>query len=69
MLCFFLIAVAAIVSADGRADARCQYGVGVIAAMTVPGASIGIPYAKGAAAGVAFQDGVDNQLNLIELMM
>jgi branched-chain amino acid transport system substrate-binding protein len=42
--------------------------VGLITAMTGPGASIGIPYAKGAAAGVAYKDEVDGtKLNLIQL--
>ena len=33
--------------------------VGLITSMTGPGASIGIPYAKGVAAGVAYKDEVD----------
>ncbi len=42
--------------------------VGFITAMTGPGASIGIPYAKGVAAGVAYKDEVDGtKLNLIQL--
>ncbi len=33
--------------------------VGLVTSMTGPGASIGIPYAKGTAAGVVYQDQVD----------
>ena len=33
--------------------------VGLITSMTGPNASIGIPYAKGTAAGVAYKDEVD----------
>ncbi len=42
--------------------------VGLITTMTGPGASIGIPYAKGTAAGVAYKDEVDGiKLNVIQL--
>jgi len=42
--------------------------VGLITSMTGPGASIGIPYAKGTAAGVAYKDEVDGiKLNVIQL--
>jgi branched-chain amino acid transport system substrate-binding protein len=42
--------------------------VGLITSMTGPGASIGIPYAKGIAAGVAYKDEVDGiKLNVIQL--
>ena len=42
--------------------------VGFITAMTGPGASIGIPYSKGVAAGVAYKDEVDGtKLHLIQL--
>ncbi len=45
-----------------------EINVGLITAMTGPGASIGIPYAKGTAAGVAYKDEVDGtKLNLIQL--
>ena len=63
-----LIAVAAIVSLMVAPTRAADINVGLITAMTGPGASIGIPYAKGAAAGVAYKDGVDGtKLNLIEL--
>ncbi len=42
--------------------------VGLITSMTGPGASIGIPYAKGTAAGVAYKDDVDGiKLNVTQL--
>jgi branched-chain amino acid transport system substrate-binding protein len=42
--------------------------VGLITSMTGPGASIGIPYAKGTAAGVAYKDDVNGiKLNVIQL--
>ena len=42
--------------------------VGLMTSMTGPGASIGIPYAKGANAGVAYRDSVNGiKLNLIQL--
>lgn len=42
--------------------------VGLITSMTGPGASIGIPYAKGTAAGVAYKDEVDGiKLKVIQL--
>jgi branched-chain amino acid transport system substrate-binding protein len=48
--------------------AAADIKVGLITAMTGPGASIGIPYAKGTAAGVAYKDNVDGtKLNLIQL--
>ena len=65
-----LIAVAAIVSLMVAPMRAADISVGLITAMTGPGASIGIPYAKGAAAGVAYKDGVDGtKLNLIGSMM
>jgi branched-chain amino acid transport system substrate-binding protein len=45
-----------------------EINVGLTTAMTGPGASIGIPYAKGMAAGVAYKDEIDGtKLNLITL--
>jgi branched-chain amino acid transport system substrate-binding protein len=42
--------------------------LGLITAMTGPGASIGIPYAKGTAAGLAYKDNVDGiKIKLIQL--
>ena len=42
--------------------------VGLITSMTGPGASIGIPYSKGTAAGVSYKDKVDGiKLNVIQL--
>jgi branched-chain amino acid transport system substrate-binding protein len=42
--------------------------VGLITSMTGPGASIGIPYSKGTAAGVAYKDDVDGiKLNVTQL--
>jgi branched-chain amino acid transport system substrate-binding protein len=59
------IAVAALLALPAKA---ADINVGLITAMTGPGASIGIPYAKGAAAGVAYKDEVDGtKLNLIQL--
>ena len=68
-LCAYLSAAAAIVVGDWRLPANAaDITVGLITSMTGPGASIGIPYAKGAAAGVAYKDEVDGiKLNLIQL--
>jgi branched-chain amino acid transport system substrate-binding protein len=42
--------------------------VGLVTSMTGPGASIGIPYAKGAAAGVVYKDEVNGiKVNLVQL--
>jgi len=58
-------AVVALLALPAKA---ADINVGLITAMTGPGASIGIPYAKGAAAGVAYRDQVDGtKLNLIQL--
>jgi branched-chain amino acid transport system substrate-binding protein len=62
------IASAAVVSLTGLPAAAADINVGLITAMTGPGASIGIPYAKGTAAGVAYTDNVNGtKLNLIQL--
>lgn len=54
---------AMIVSADAA-----DITVGLVTSMTGPGASIGIPYAKGAAAGVVYKDEVDGiKVKLIQL--
>ena len=62
------LAGAAIVSLIVLPATAADINVGFITAMTGPGASIGIPYAKGVAAGVAYKDEVDgSKLNLIQL--
>jgi branched-chain amino acid transport system substrate-binding protein len=62
------VAGAAVVSLTALPALAADINVGLITAMTGPGASIGIPYAKGAAAGVAYKDEVDGaKLNLIQL--
>ena len=60
---------AAIAARDGPAgQALPKLMSGSSLSMTGPGASIGIPYAKGTAAGVAYKDEVDGiKLNLIQL--
>ena len=59
---------AAVLSSLSLPAAAADINVGLITAMTGPGASIGIPYAKGTAAGVAYKDNVDGtKLNLIQL--
>ncbi len=60
-----LAATAAVLALPAKA---AEINVGLITAMTGPGASIGIPYAKGTAAGVAYKDEVDGiKLNVIQL--
>jgi branched-chain amino acid transport system substrate-binding protein len=62
------VASAAIISSTALPAMAAEINVGLITAMTGPGASIGIPYAKGAAAGAAYKDEVDGtKLNLIQL--
>ena len=62
------VASAAAVSLMALPAKAADINVGLITAMTGPGASIGIPYSKGAAAGVAYKDEVDGtKLNLIQL--
>jgi branched-chain amino acid transport system substrate-binding protein len=63
-----LAGVAAIVSAMALPASAADITVGLVTSMTGPGASIGIPYAKGAAAGAAYQDEVDGvKVKLIQL--
>ena len=63
-----VLAGAAIVLLVALPAKAADINVGLITALTGPGASIGIPYAKGAAAGVAYKDEVDGtKLNLIQL--
>jgi len=63
-----LAALAALAAAAAMPAKAADINVGLITAMTGPGASIGIPYAKGTAAGVAYKDEVDGtKLNLIQL--
>jgi len=65
----FLRLVGAVVLAAATAPAMAaDINVGLITSMTGPGASIGIPYAKGTAAGVAYKDEVDGtKLKVIQL--
>ena len=59
---------AAIVALTVLPAGAAEINVGLTTSMTGPGASIGIPYAKGTAAGVAYKDEVDGtKLNLIQL--
>ena len=59
------LAFAAAVAVPAQA---ADINVGLITSMTGPGASIGIPYAKGTAAGVAYKDEVDGiKLKVIQL--
>src|SRR5947208_3572204 len=54
------VAIAWLLVLPARAS---EITVGLITSMTGPNASIGIPYAKGTAAGVAYKDEVDDALN------
>ena len=59
------VAMAAAVALPAKA---ADITVGLITSMTGPGASIGIPYSKGTAAGVAYKDEVDGiKLKVIQL--
>jgi branched-chain amino acid transport system substrate-binding protein len=61
-------APAAFAVAFGVSANAAEINVGLITSMTGPGASIGIPYSKGTAAGVAYKDEVDGiKLNVIQL--
>ncbi len=63
-----LVGLAATAAALALPAKAAEINVGLITAMTGPGASIGIPYAKGTAAGVAYKDEVDGiKLNVIQL--
>jgi len=58
-------AIASVIALPAQA---ADITVGLITSMTGPGASIGIPYAKGAAAGVVYQDDVNGiKINLVQL--
>jgi branched-chain amino acid transport system substrate-binding protein len=59
------VAIAATISLPAKA---ADITVGLITSMTGPGASIGIPYSKGTAAGVAYKDEVSGStLKVIQL--
>ena len=63
-----IVGPAVIVAAMGLPANAADITVGLVTSMTGPSASIGIPYAKGAAAGVAYKDEVDGiKLKLIQL--
>ena len=63
-----LFAGTAIVALTILPASAAEINVGLITAMTGPGASIGIPYAKGAAAGVVYKNEIDGtKLSLIQL--
>ena len=60
-----LAGAAAIASAIALPAKAADITVGLVTSMTGPGASIGIPYAKGAAAGVVYKDEVNGiKINL-----
>src|SRR5579871_5028144 len=59
---------AAIAAAIGGPANAADITLGLVTSMTGPGASIGIPYSKGAAAGVAYKDEVDGvKIRVIQL--
>lgn len=63
-----LAAAAAIASVVALPAKAADITVGLITSMTGPGASIGIPYAKGAAAGVIYRDEVNGiKVKLVQL--
>ncbi|MGA8653480.1 MAG: ABC transporter substrate-binding protein [Xanthobacteraceae bacterium] len=63
-----LAAAAAIASVVALPAKAADITVGLITSMTGPGASIGIPYAKGAAAGVVYRDEVNGiKVKLVQL--
>jgi branched-chain amino acid transport system substrate-binding protein len=63
-----LASAAAIAAAAASPVKAADITVGLVTSMTGPGASIGIPYAKGAAAGAAYKAEVDGvKVNLIQL--
>ena len=65
-----LAGAAAIASAMVLPAKATDITVGLITSMTGPGASIGIPYAKGAAAGVVYKDDVNGiKVNLYSSTM
>jgi branched-chain amino acid transport system substrate-binding protein len=63
-----LAGAAAIASVIALPAKAADITVGLVTSMTGPGASIGIPYAKGAAAGVVYKDDVNGiKINLVQL--
>ena len=63
-----IVGSAAIVSLMILPAKAADITVGLVTSMTGPSASIGIPYAKGAAAGVVYKDDVNGiKVNLIQL--
>jgi branched-chain amino acid transport system substrate-binding protein len=63
-----LMGAAAIAAAIGGPANAADITLGLVTSMTGPGASIGIPYSKGAAAGVAYKDEVDGvKIRVIQL--
>jgi branched-chain amino acid transport system substrate-binding protein len=63
-----IVGSAAIVSLMILPAKAADITVGLVTSMTGPSASIGIPYAKGAAAGVVYKDDVNGiKINLIQL--
>jgi branched-chain amino acid transport system substrate-binding protein len=63
-----LAGAAAIASAMVLPAKAADITVGLVTSMTGPGASIGIPYAKGAAAGVVYKDDVNGiKITLVQL--
>ncbi len=65
---FRALGVAAIGSALAVPATAAEITVGLVTSMTGPGASIGIPYAKGAAPGLAYRDEVNGiKIKLIQL--
>jgi branched-chain amino acid transport system substrate-binding protein len=62
------LSVAAIGSALAAPAMAAEITVGLVTSMTGPSASIGIPYSKGANAGLAYKDNVNGiKINLIQL--
>jgi branched-chain amino acid transport system substrate-binding protein len=63
-----LVGAAAITAVTAAPAMAADITVGLITSMTGPNASIGIPYSKGTAAGVAYKDEVDGiKINVIQL--
>jgi branched-chain amino acid transport system substrate-binding protein len=63
-----LAAAAAIASLAALPAHAADITVGLITSLTGPGASIGIPYAKGTAAGIAYQDEVNGvKIKVVQL--
>ena len=63
-----LVGAVATASVLGLPAAAADITVGLVTSMTGPGASIGIPYSKGAAAGMAYKNDVNGiKIKLIQL--